>query len=215
MCSFCSDLDWKYPFWANLVQKMKIVRLSWNLVPRLIWICRIQSHVEFTFSVFGWECSFEVDFILEAEVWQLVISNMQNSCRSLFSNFDEIYSFWVNLVQKIKRVSVNCNLVYRLIWMWRIYRVCSFCSDLDWKYPFWANLVQKMKIVRLSWNLVPRLIWICRIQSHVEFTFSVCDWECSFEVNFILEAEVCYLVISNMYNSCRSLFSNFHEIYSF
>ena len=163
VCSFCSDLDWKYPFWANLVQKMKIVRLSWNLVPRLIWICRIQSHVEFTFSVFDWECSFEVDFILEGEVWQLVISNMQNSCRSLFSNFDEIYSFWVNLVQKIKIVSLNCNLVCRLIWMWRIYRVCSFCSDLDLKYPFWANFGQKLKFVSLSWNVVPRIIWICRI----------------------------------------------------
>ena len=29
-------------FCANLVQKVKIVRLSWNLVPRLIRICRIQ-----------------------------------------------------------------------------------------------------------------------------------------------------------------------------
>ena len=31
-----SVLDQKYPFWANLVQKYKIVCLSWNLVPRLI-----------------------------------------------------------------------------------------------------------------------------------------------------------------------------------
>ena len=35
-------LDVKHPFWANLVQKIKIVSLSWNLVPRLIWICRIK-----------------------------------------------------------------------------------------------------------------------------------------------------------------------------
>ena len=38
---------WKYPFWANLVQKIKIVTLSLNLVPTLIRTCRIQ-----------WWCSF-------------------------------------------------------------------------------------------------------------------------------------------------------------
>ena len=37
-----SVLDWKYPFWVNLIQKMKIVSLSWNLVPILIQICIIQ-----------------------------------------------------------------------------------------------------------------------------------------------------------------------------
>ena len=37
-----SVLDQKHPFWATLVQKIKIVTLSRNLVPRLIGICRIQ-----------------------------------------------------------------------------------------------------------------------------------------------------------------------------
>ena len=36
-----SVLDRKHPFWANLVQKIKVVSLSWNVVPRLIQICRI------------------------------------------------------------------------------------------------------------------------------------------------------------------------------
>ena len=35
--------DRKYPFWANLFQKVKIISWSWNLVARLIWICWIQS----------------------------------------------------------------------------------------------------------------------------------------------------------------------------
>ena len=39
-------LDWKYLFWANLVQKINMVSLSWDLVPILIRICRIQ-----------WQCS--------------------------------------------------------------------------------------------------------------------------------------------------------------
>ena len=32
---------WNYPFCANLFQIIKIARLRWNLVPRLIRICRI------------------------------------------------------------------------------------------------------------------------------------------------------------------------------
>ena len=39
---FYSVFDWKYPFWANLVEKVKIISWSWNLVVRLIRICRIQ-----------------------------------------------------------------------------------------------------------------------------------------------------------------------------
>ena len=35
-------LDWKYSLWTNLVQKIKIVSLSWNLEVTLIRICRIQ-----------------------------------------------------------------------------------------------------------------------------------------------------------------------------
>ena len=42
-----SVFDHRYSFWANLVQKIKIVSLSLNLVPRLIRICRIHGHVHF------------------------------------------------------------------------------------------------------------------------------------------------------------------------
>ena len=41
-----SVFDWKYPFWANLVQNVKIVHLSEKSVPRLTRICIIQ-----------WRCS--------------------------------------------------------------------------------------------------------------------------------------------------------------
>ena len=33
-----SVFDRKYPFWANLVQNIKIVKLSWNLIPTVIFI---------------------------------------------------------------------------------------------------------------------------------------------------------------------------------
>ena len=32
----------KYLFGGNLVEKIKLISFSWNLVPRLIWICTIQ-----------------------------------------------------------------------------------------------------------------------------------------------------------------------------
>ena len=37
-----SVLEHKRPFLANLIKKIKIVHLSWYLIPRLIQICRIQ-----------------------------------------------------------------------------------------------------------------------------------------------------------------------------
>ena len=37
----CSVFNWKCLFWVNLVQKLRIISLSWNFVPRLIQICRI------------------------------------------------------------------------------------------------------------------------------------------------------------------------------
>ena len=36
-----SVLDWKCPFSTNFIQKIKIVSLGWNLVTRLIRVCRI------------------------------------------------------------------------------------------------------------------------------------------------------------------------------
>ena len=56
-----SVFDWKYPFWANLVQKVKLICLSWNLVPRLIRIWWIQ-----------WWCSlflFLIENMLFGQIW--------------------------------------------------------------------------------------------------------------------------------------------------
>ena len=44
--------DQKYPFWVNLIQKIKTVSLSWNLVHRLIRICIIQHFLHFWPEVF-------------------------------------------------------------------------------------------------------------------------------------------------------------------
>ena len=68
--------EWKYSFWANLVQKIKIVTLCWNLIPRLIRICRIQwCHSLFLFSsangLFGQILPKMSKLSLYAEIWYL------------------------------------------------------------------------------------------------------------------------------------------------
>ena len=122
--TFCV-LDWKHPFWANLVQKLNIVSLSWNLVSILIRICRIQFclhclyfRMETPFlGRFGpknQNCQFKLKFGTYTN------SNMQNSA-----------------VQKIKIVRLSWNLVPRLIWTCRTQWWCSLFSVLYWKHPFW------------------------------------------------------------------------------
>ena len=91
-------------------------------------------------------------------------SNMQNSMVVFtFLVFDRKCSFWVNLVQKVRIISLSWNLVPTLI---RISRIQWWCllSGFDQEYPFWANLVQKIKIVSLRWDFILKLIQICTIQ---------------------------------------------------
>ena len=124
--------EWKYPFWANLVQKVKIISWSWNLVARLIWICRIQWCCSlFLFlsgnTLFGqiWSKNQNCHFKLKFGTYSN--SNMQNSMvMFILSVFDWKYPFWANLVQKIKIVTLSWNLVPTLIRTCRIQWWCSF-----------------------------------------------------------------------------------------
>ena len=81
--SFFSVLDRKHTFWAHLIQKIKILNLSWNLVPEQ------NSSVVFLFY-------------------------MGNT---LFRQ--------AKSVQKIKIVSLSWNLVPRVTGIWRIQWRCS------------------------------------------------------------------------------------------
>ena len=99
----CNFLE--YQFWTNLVQKVEIGSLSWNLEPSLSQICRIQLWCElFLFwtrnTLFGkiWSQSsklFEVKFGTETNL------NMQNSlntcriCIFAFIVFVWKYSIWL------------------------------------------------------------------------------------------------------------------------
>ena len=86
---FFFDQDWS--FWANLVQNVKIVRLRWNLIPRLIRIYRIQWCCSL-FFIFDWKCSFWANLVQNVKIvslrWNLIprlirISRIQWCC-SLF-----------------------------------------------------------------------------------------------------------------------------------
>ena len=69
----CSVFHWKYLFWVNLVQKLKIISLNWNFVPRPIQICKIPLwYLLFPFLTGNtslgklgpknWNCQFELKF---------------------------------------------------------------------------------------------------------------------------------------------------------
>ena len=73
-------LDWKYLFWTNLVQNVKSVSLSWNLVFKLIriwktrWWCSV-----FLFligSILFWELCSKILNLLKLEYRTWTNSNM-------------------------------------------------------------------------------------------------------------------------------------------
>ena len=71
-----SVLDWKYPFWPNLVPDIKIFSFSWSFVLRVIRICTIQCWCSlFLFSArntFSWQIwSKKSKFSVQVEIWLL------------------------------------------------------------------------------------------------------------------------------------------------
>ena len=126
-----SVFNQKYPFWASLVQKYKIISLSLNLLPWLIRIYRIQWWC--SLSLFSTVNTFLGKFSPKNQNYQFKLkfstgtnSNMHNSMVIfIFSVFDRKYPFWANLVQKIKLVNLSWNLIPILILIFRIQWWCS------------------------------------------------------------------------------------------
>ena len=96
-CSLFSVFEWKYPVWANLVQKTKIISLSWNLVPTLIRICRFNGNVHFF--------RFRPEYLVWANLIQIV------NIYSFFLFPIRNALFWEDLVQNVKVVSLRLNLL--------------------------------------------------------------------------------------------------------
>ena len=153
MMTFTSSVfDQKYPFWKNFFQKLKIVSLSWNLVPWLTQICRNQwwcsLHPFLTGNLFFgliWSKNSKL-FKLKFGTW--INLNMQNlMVMFIFSFFDQKYSFLVNLVQKVKVVSLSWNLVLKLIWICRIQWRCSLFAFFWLEIPSLGKFDSKFDIV--------------------------------------------------------------------
>ena len=154
-------------------QRTKNVSLTYNLVSRLIWICRVHWWClfmlmtrntllgEISSKKFGsksQKCWFNLKFdtYTNFNVYNLMVA-------FAFSVLDWKYLFWTNWVSKFKIVSLSWNLVPTRIWACRI-QWCSLLLFLTINTLPMANLVQKIKTVTVSWNLLPTLFWICRIQ---------------------------------------------------
>ena len=129
--------DQKYTFWANLVQKIKIVSLRWNLVPRIIQIWRIQWQCSLFF--FRLKVTFLGKFGLKNQnsQFKLKFGALTNSYMQIsvveftFSILEWKYPFWANMIQKIKVVSSGWNLMHRLIGVCRIQWSCSHFGHAD------------------------------------------------------------------------------------
>ena len=124
-----SVLNGKHLFWANLVQKIKIVSLSWNMVPIQINNLNMQnSMVVFTFSVWEWKHSFGVNLVEKFNIVSLrgnlvprtnQIRRIYWRCSLfLFSTGNTILGkFWQNIVNI---VSLSWSFVERLFQICRI-----------------------------------------------------------------------------------------------
>ena len=133
--------------------KLRIAGLSWNLVTRLIWICRCnnwRSILSFsTETHFFWEIwSKKSEVSVWGRSWYLDLFEYAdiNADVQFFSLLPEI-SF---LGQEMKIFSLSWNSVPRVIRICKKSKEVFTFSDLDEKYSFLENFVQKLKIFTLS-----------------------------------------------------------------
>ena len=103
---FCFDPE--ISFWTGLVQKLKIVCLSWNLVGRLLPICWRRLRC--------WLFLFYTGNILIVQICSKIKIVCVNPMVMLTSTFlEQKYLFSASLVQKVQTVYLNYSLVPRLI----------------------------------------------------------------------------------------------------
>ena len=116
--------NWKYSFWMKMNQKIKIVSLSENLVPRLTCILRINLIV-YLVPTLIWIC--KIQCVVHIFCFRLEIP------------------FLGKFSSKIRIASLSWNLVPRLISICRIQWKCDFFT-FRLQMPFWANSIQKSKM---------------------------------------------------------------------
>ena len=82
----------------------------------------------------------------------------------VFSVIEREYPFRASLLQRIKIIRLNWNMVPWLIRTCRIQWWCSKFLFLNGVTFFWVIMIRKMRVVSFSWNLVLSLTKIWRIQ---------------------------------------------------
>ena len=153
-----------------MVQKVKIISWSWNLVPTLIQICRIQLWCSlFLFlsgnTLFGQIWSKKLKFLFQAEIWYL-----HEFEHAEFNGGVHFFCFWVEMLFLGKFGPKSQNYQFKLKFgtytnsNMKNSMVNVHFSVFDWAYAFWANLVEKIKIGSSRWNSRLKLIQVCRIQ---------------------------------------------------
>ena len=121
----CSVFDWKYHFWCELGPKTQIIRLSWNILPRLIQICRNSWGCSlFLFLIANtFLCKFSQKIKIVSLRWNLLrlmwIWRIQY-WYSFFSVFDRKCTCFWKFTIKNKIVFWSWNLESRLVWICRI-----------------------------------------------------------------------------------------------
>ena len=142
-----SVFDWKYPFWAILVQKLKTVCSKWNLTGRLIRVCRIQW---FILSVHFEQIKWTIEFcILESS-----------------SALDQKYSFWENPLLLL----LSWSMVL-ILFEYEEFNRDAYFFCFRQEVSFLGNFFEKVKIICLTWNLESREIGMCRIWWWFSFFF--------------------------------------------
>ena len=155
--SVFSHFDQILFFWVNLVQNIKTVSLSWNLVPGVIRICRIHywcSLFQFLtgntlLGKFGRKnenCQFKLKLGTKTNL------NMRNSV---------VLCFWLEIPFSGKFYAWSWSLVPKNFKYAEIIR-CSLFSNFYQIY-LGVDFVKKIRIFSLCWNLVPKLIQVFRV----------------------------------------------------
>ena len=156
-CDF-SVLYWKYPLWANLVQIIKIVSSSWNLIHKIN--SNIQNSVMvFTFSIFDQKYPFRVNLVQKIKIaslsWNFVPRLIQISriqCDVHFFCFQSEIPFLGRFGPENQKRQLKWKSVQILIRTYKFWLLFSFFLFvcLRPKIPFLGKFVQKVEIVSLS-----------------------------------------------------------------
>ena len=151
-----SVLYQKNPFWANLVKKIKIVCLSGNLVPRLIWLCRIQWVHFFSFLL---EIPFWANLIQKIKIvslsWNFKPNLFEDAelCRKYvvitFSVLDQKNSFWKNLVKKNQNCQFKLKFGTKTNLSTRFFYKQPSCLGCDVKNGLKVKHLAKQKLQKL------------------------------------------------------------------